>query len=74
MLRGASVRCDDEIAIAAPVVGERRRPRPAVTRAVRREQEKAHPGELTAHDAAVRAELLDHSFVEAVRVAHRAIR
>ena len=68
ILCGAAVRCDDEIAIAASVVGERRRARLAAPRIDRCEQEERHVRELAAHDAAIRAEFVDHRLVETARI------
>jgi hypothetical protein len=68
MSRSTSVGCDDEVAVAASVVGERRGAGAAVACVESREQKEMHAGELAAHDAAVRAELPDHGLVEALRV------
>src|SRR5262249_54808400 len=67
MSRGATVRGDDEVTVATSVVGKRRRARLAALRVDCREQEETHVREVAAYDAAVRAELLDHGLVEALR-------
>src|SRR6476619_4778097 len=65
---GAAVRCDDEITIAASVVGQRRRARVAAPRTDRCEQEERDGRELAAHDAASGPEFYDHTLVEAVPI------
>ena len=67
ILRGATVRGDDAIATATPVVGERCRAWLTARRVDRREQEERHVRQLATHDAAVRPERADHGLVEAAR-------